>query len=122
MSEHVDENAKATFLVVSDATFDRLRFVSDILLPAIAALYFGLAQIWELPKAEEVVGTIALVTTAAGALLRALRSSYKSSEARFDGSISIAPGDDPDTSTLNVSLDPEAMAEKDEVLVKVRRQ
>lgn len=106
---------------ISNKAYDLLRFVAVIVLPAIGALYFGLAQIWGLPKAEEVVGTITVVDAFAGLLLRTLRKSYENSDARYDGAIVVLPGEDEDTSLLNVSLDPAAIADKDEVLVKVKK-
>jgi hypothetical protein len=92
-----------------------------ILLPGIGALYFGVAQIWGLPKAEEVVGTIVVIDTFGGLLLRSLRKAYEKSDARFDGVIVVEPGEMPGTSQLNVGLSSEAIEGKDEVLVKVKK-
>ena len=54
---------------LSNSTYDCLRWVAQILLPAIGTLYFALAQIWGLPYAEQVVGTITAVDAFLGALL-----------------------------------------------------
>ena len=54
---------------MSSRTYDILKWVAQIALPAFGALYFGLAQIWGFPYGEEVVGTVAVVDTFLGALL-----------------------------------------------------
>ena len=53
----------------TNKTYDILKWIAQIALPACGALYFGLSQIWGLPYGEEVVGTIAVVDTFLGALL-----------------------------------------------------
>ena len=54
---------------LSNSTYDCLRWVAQILLPAIGTLYFALAQIWGLPYSEQIVGTITAVDAFLGALL-----------------------------------------------------
>lgn len=54
---------------MSDAVYDALKFIAQILLPAVGTFYFALAQIWNLPLAEQIVGTITAVDALLGALL-----------------------------------------------------
>lgn len=54
---------------MSNKVYDVLKFVAQILLPAIGTLYFALAKIWGLPYAAEIVGTISAVDAFLGALL-----------------------------------------------------
>lgn len=54
---------------MSNKTYDILKFVAQIVLPAVGALYFGLSKYWNLPYPEEIVGTITCVDTFLGALL-----------------------------------------------------
>lgn len=54
---------------MNDSTYDFLKWVAQILLPAFGTLYFALAQIWGLPYSEQVVGTITAVDAFLGALL-----------------------------------------------------
>ena len=49
--------------------YDVLKWIAQILLPAVGTLYFALAQIWGLPYAEQVVGTITAIDAFLGALL-----------------------------------------------------
>lgn len=53
----------------SNKTYDILKWIAQILLPAVATLYFALAQIWHFPYAEQIVGTITAVDCFLGALL-----------------------------------------------------
>ena len=55
--------------MLSNKVYDILKFVAQILLPAIGTLYFALARIWQFPFAEEVVGTITAIDAFLGALL-----------------------------------------------------
>ena len=54
---------------MNDKLYDALKWVAQLLLPAIGTLYFALAGIWGLPYAEAIVGTITAVDTFLGALL-----------------------------------------------------
>lgn len=54
---------------MSNKVYDILKWIAQILLPALATLYFGIARIWNLPYSEEIVGTITAVDLFLGALL-----------------------------------------------------
>lgn len=54
---------------MSNRLYDRLKFVAQIVLPALATLYFALASIWGLPYGEQIVGTITALDTFLGAVL-----------------------------------------------------
>ena len=55
--------------ILSDKTYDILKWVAVILLPALGSLYFGLAGIWGLPYGEQIVGTITVIDTFLGIIL-----------------------------------------------------
>ena len=54
---------------MSNKVYDILKYIAQIVLPAIATLYFALAGIWGLPYGEQVVGTITAIDTFLGVLL-----------------------------------------------------
>lgn len=54
---------------MSNKVYDTLKFIAQILLPAIATLYFALSTIWGLPYGEEIVGTITAIDLFLGTLL-----------------------------------------------------
>ena len=52
-----------------DNVYNVLKWVTMILLPAIATLYFSLAKIWGFPYVTEILSTIAAIETFLGALI-----------------------------------------------------
>lgn len=65
---------------MSNKTYDVLKFIAQILLPALGTLYFALASIWNLPYGEQVVGTISAVDAFLGALLGISTKKYNEGE------------------------------------------
>lgn len=51
-------------------TYDILKYIAQIVLPALATLYVTIAGIWGLPYAEAISGTIMAVDFCLGALLK----------------------------------------------------
>lgn len=54
---------------MNDKLYNILKWVAQIVLPALATLYFAISQIWGLPLGEEIVGTVTAVDAFLGALL-----------------------------------------------------
>ena len=54
---------------MSNKTYDILKYIAQIILPAIGTLYFALAGIWGFPYGEQIVGTIAAIDTFLGVIL-----------------------------------------------------
>lgn len=61
---------------MNNKVYDVLKYVAQIVLPAVATLYFTLAQIWGLPYGEEIVGTIVAIDTFLGVILQVSTNSY----------------------------------------------
>lgn len=61
---------------MTNKTYDVLKFLAQIVLPAAGTLYFALANIWGLPMGEEVVGTITAVDAFLGAILGISTAQY----------------------------------------------
>lgn len=61
---------------MSNKLYDILKYIAQIVLPAIGTLYFALASIWGFPYGEQVVGTIAAVDAFLGALLKISSDRY----------------------------------------------
>lgn len=61
---------------MSNKMYDLLKKLAMIILPGLGALYFTLAGIWGLPYGEQVVGTIAAITTFLGVVLDASSRKY----------------------------------------------
>lgn len=54
---------------MSNKMYDILKYVAQIVLPALATLYFALSAIWGFPYGEQIVGTITAIDAFLGALL-----------------------------------------------------
>lgn len=61
---------------MSNKTYDTLKYIAQIVLPALGTLYFAIAEIWHLPFAKEIVGTITAVDTFLGAILMISNANY----------------------------------------------
>ena len=70
---------------MSNRTFDRLKFIAQVGLPALGALYFALAGIWGFPYGEQIVGTIAAVDAFLGTLLQISTNKYRAKQATGGG-------------------------------------
>lgn len=65
---------------MSNKIYDVLKWIAQILLPAIGTLYFALAQIWGFPYAEQIVGTITAIDSFLGIILGISTAMYKKGE------------------------------------------
>lgn len=54
---------------MSNKVYNILKWIAQILLPALGTLYFALAGIWKLPYSEAILGTITAIDTFVGVLL-----------------------------------------------------
>jgi hypothetical protein len=54
---------------MSNKLYDFLKWIAQYFLPAVGTLYFAIASIWNLPCAEEVVGTITAIDAFLGVIL-----------------------------------------------------
>lgn len=66
---------------LTNKAYDVLKFIAQILLPALGTLYFALAKIWGFPYATEIVGTISAVDAFLGALLGISTANYNKEQA-----------------------------------------
>ena len=66
---------------MSNKTYDVLKWIAMVVLPAIGTLYFALAGIWGFPYAEQVGGTITSVVTFLGVLLGVSSAKYNKTNA-----------------------------------------
>jgi hypothetical protein len=66
--------------ILNDKTYDILKWVALVLLPALGTLYFALAGIWGFPYGEQIVGTITAVDTFLGVILGISTVQYNKKE------------------------------------------
>ena len=61
---------------MSNKLYDVLKYIAQIVLPALGTLYFALEKIWSFPYGAEIVGTITAVDAFLGALLKISTDQY----------------------------------------------
>lgn len=66
--------------ILTDKTYNILKWVALVLLPALGTLYFGLAGIWGFPYGEQIVGTITAIDTFLGVILGISTVQYNKKE------------------------------------------
>lgn len=64
---------------MKNETYDILKYIAQILIPAIATLYFSVSQIWGLPYGEQIVGTLTAVDAFLGVCLGISSDNYHKS-------------------------------------------
>lgn len=107
--------------LLKSGTYDTLKKLVQIVLPAVASLYFSLAQIWGLPAAEQVVGTLALFATFFGILLTLSSWSYRAVEAQTDGDVVVMINEEgKKIYTLELNSDPNDLDQKELLKFKVK--
>jgi hypothetical protein len=65
------------FTFKNDRIYDALKWICQIVIPAVATLYFTLSGIWGFPYGEQVVGTLTAVDTFLGVCLGISTYQYK---------------------------------------------
>lgn len=64
-------------MTFSNKTYDKLKWIAQILLPALGTLYFTLSGIWGFPYGEQIVGTISAIDVFLGVILKISSDNYK---------------------------------------------
>lgn len=109
-------------ILIQGPLYDKLKFVAQLLLPALATLYFTLAGLWGLPAADEVVGTIVAVDTFLGVILQLSSTAYAKSDARFDGVINVLGSEDGVGSfSMHLPLTADKVENAKEITLKVNK-
>ena len=62
--------------MMNNKTYDVLKWIAQYLLPALATLYFAIAQVWGLPYGAQIVGTITAIDTFLGVILGISTAQY----------------------------------------------
>ena len=61
---------------MSDKTYDVLKYLAQVIIPALGTLYFALSSIWGLPYGEQIVGTLTAVDAFLGTVLKLSSDDY----------------------------------------------
>lgn len=105
-------------MVLNSKVYDILKWLVQIVLPAIGACYAALAALWGFPYAEQVVGSISAICVLLGACLRISNSNYDG-----DGVLTVDRDlDEGDENKYNLTLtkDLATLADKKSFVVTVK--
>lgn len=103
---------------LNNKVYDILKWVAQIVLPALGAAYFGLASIWGFPYGEQVVGTITVLDTFLGALLGISSIKYEG-----DGVLTVNTEDEnKDIYHLSLTAPIEDLPKKNYVVFKTEKK
>lgn len=69
---------------LSNDAYDALKWVAQILLPALGTLYFALSKIWGLPYGVEITGTISALDAFLGVCLGISSNNYYKNDSDTD--------------------------------------
>lgn len=117
MSDTTSSSAKKPFL--SNNMYDAFKWLALVGLPAVGTLYFALADIWHLPMAAQVVGTITAVDAFLGLVLNVANKQFKNSDAAYDGTMEVYKQDTRYIHQLDISTPPHELRHKDSITLKV---
>ena len=62
---------------MSNKVYDVLKYIAQVILPALATFYVAIVGLWDLPYSEAVSGTIMAVDALLGACLMISSNNYK---------------------------------------------
>lgn len=90
-------------MTLNNSTYDKLKFIALVVLPALATLVVAVNPLWNIPNQDAIAGTIIAIDTFLGALLGISSKQYNEAAENFDGYLH-AEGEDPDTGHPNMKL------------------
>lgn len=100
-----------------DKTYDILKLVAMVALPALATLVIAICGLWGLPYSEPISGTITALAAFLGALLKVSSKNYQG-----DGSLNIDTTDpEKDTYSLDLTTALEDLPNKSKVTFTVNK-
>lgn len=108
--------------LLSSDQYTLLKHVVSIVLPALAAIYFALGQVWHFPDVAEVMATIAGANTVLGGLLGYSTATYNASESKYAGIIETVEDDAKITFNLITNGHPANIKNMTEAIFKVQPQ
>lgn len=109
-------------MLFSNTTYKVLKQLALVWLPALSALYLGLANLWNLPGDEEVSGSIMLIDTFLGVILGISTAQYNKNgqfDGNYDGEFALEQTEDGTSIMRLKSVDRNALENKDRLTLKL---
>lgn len=133
MADHA-ASVKTGKYALPQKTYDLLKYLAQIVLPAAILLYTTLATAWDWGNVEATVITLGAINTFLGAVLKISSVSYNNADLQYDGTVNVSAQKssfkDPETGDqlvemlphdLAIDLTGNEMAQKEEIRIKVNK-
>lgn len=111
-------------MTLPNKVYDYVKYTTTVAIPALSAAYIGLdvAVDGALPYENQVAKIAVVVTTLLGALVLQQAQSYKNSDDRFDGELTINENDTSIIHQLNLDkTSPSELGKRDAITIKVNK-
>lgn len=105
--------------VFSDKTYQALKKLVQIFIPAVSSAYFTLAALWDFPSPDKVVGSLAVLATFLGVAIGISNKTYEAMGGGNVGTVVITEDDDKKLYSLELNEDVDDLADKDTISFKV---
>lgn len=107
-------------MILPEKVYDLIKWLSQVVIPALGALYLGIAQLLEWQNAEKVVAILALICTFINVVLGISSRQYFKSGEVFDGSVVMVPGETGELEAhAGLVTSPEKIADKTHIVLRV---
>jgi hypothetical protein len=108
--------------LLSNAWYDRLKKIVQVVLPALATLYLTLSAQWDLPNPEAVAASITAIATFLGVFLIKTNNTFINSDERFTGAMKYKTEGGKLVYSLELEGDPAELVHEDEIVFKVQAE
>lgn len=115
MSHIQTRDTKAAML--TNKTYDAIRWVAQYFLPALGTLYLTVSAIWGLPGGEQVLATVTALALFLGVIMGISKKSYTAGENQYDGTLTVG---DIENDGLVIDRTLEELEGLDQIKIKVR--
>lgn len=105
---------------LTNKQYDLAKFLTVTVVPAIGALYFALAVIWNFPAGQQVLGTLMSIEACLAVILGISSKQYENNDGRFSGVINTIKTDDKTLYSLELNHDPKLLEQKKEATFKIQ--
>lgn len=106
--------------MLSNKTYNRLKYFATIFLPALGSLYFGISEIWGFDRTPGVNSTINVVIAFFGILLAKSSKDYQERVNQPDGDLYVVYDPDGDGPHLKLGANSANILNKDKVQFEVK--
>lgn len=108
-------------MTLKSPLYDKLKFIAQVVLPALATLVAAVAAIWGWSAAEEIVATIVAVDLFLGAVLQISSSNFRGANfTTYDGHVEVHNDGDKKVFSLVIPGDPATILDnKDQLVLRV---